>query len=585
MNYQEFLKAAELVAESKGIGVDDVLEAIKEALARGYLRALGGGDDAVVDVTLDEEHGTILIAQIKDVVVDVEDDYLEISPEDALETVNEEKAHLEEQIAECKDKGEKAQLQYLLTLVEASGKNLKPGDRFPIYCPLEDIGKYTFNAIKNALKGNLRVAEQTALYEIYKDHIGEMVTGTVEKAGDRSVTVNIGKASVELTSKELIGDEFFKVGDPIKVYIQEVKEGRGVDGKPSRGPQIEVTRSSTGFLKRLFEEEIHEIYDGTVVIKGIARDAGIRSKVAVYSKDEDVDPTGACIGAKGSRIQKIVSQLGNGKDKEKIDVIAYSDYMPLYIAEALRPAQVVGVAMEGEGDDENARPKAVAIVASGDLRLAIGRRGANARLAKRLTGWDIDIIPVEEAEQDGISYTPIETIKEEAEKAKREKERAIYAASSIRAASAKKASEEKVAVEESVPATTLPEAEEQSAPAEPKAESVTPIVEEKPEKTARPVVHTEVKTTTTLEDLEKELQEKKEGPARHSTEKKRRPRRISEEEVERVKPSEMPSSVLPIYSEEELAEIEAEESEEALDEDIDVGEYDQYDSYYDDDGK
>jgi N utilization substance protein A len=152
--------------------------------------------------------------------------------------------------------------------------------------------------------------------------------------------VNIGRTSVELTRREMIGDEYFKVGDPIKVYIQEVKEA-SQEVKGPRGPQIEVTRSSEGFLKRLFEEEIHEIYDGTVVIKGIAREAGVRSKVAVYSTNEDVDPTGACIGPGGSRIQKIVSQLGNGKDKEKIDIISWSSNPGLYIAESLRPSQVL----------------------------------------------------------------------------------------------------------------------------------------------------------------------------------------------------------------------------------------------------
>ena len=606
MNYQMFLQAAEQVAESKGIEVSDVLVAIKEAIARGYTKALGGGDDAVVDVTLDEEHGTILISQIKDVVPEVEDDYLEISPEDALATADEELEHIEERIGELSSKSDKdeiAQLKYLASLVDASKKLTRPGDRFPIYCPLEDIGKYTYNGIKNALRGNLKSAEQTALYEVYKDHIGEMVTGTVEKAGEKSVSVNIGRAVVELTYKELIGDELFRVGDPIKVYIQEVKETRDENGKVIRGPQIEITRSSAGFLKRLFEEEIHEIYEGTVVIKGIAREAGVRSKVAVYSKDEDIDPTGSCIGPKGSRIQKIVQQLGNGKEKEKIDIIAYSDYMPLYIAESLRPAQVVGVAMEGEGDDENARPVATVIVNDGDTRLAIGRRGANVRLAKKLTGWDIDIVPLSEATEDGLVYTPIEQIKEEAAKAKKEKDKAEYLASSLKAAAEKATMKAEGEKPEEAPLEEAPAVEETpSAPAEEKAEapkaepSIEPKAEEAPkaaetpvapavEKPAKPVVHTEVKTTTTLEDLEKELSEKKDEPTRRGGEKKRRPRRISEEEVERVKPSEMPANVLPIYSDEELAEIEAEESEESLDDDIDESDYDQYDSYYDDDGK
>lgn len=582
MNYQEFLSAAEMVAESKGIEVETVLEAIKEAIRRGYVKgALGGGDDAVVEVRLDEEHGTIVIAQIKDVVEEVEDDYLEISLEDALETAKDEAKRLETMISETpsKEKDLKAQLKYLLSLVENSTKDLRLGDRFPIYCPVQDIGKYTYNGIKMALKGNLKDAEQSALYEIYKDHIGEMVTGSVDRVSERNVYVNIGPAIVELTNKELIGDEFFKVGDPIKVYIQEVAASKE-EGKAPRGPKIEVTRASTGFLKRLFEEEIHEIYDGTVVIKGIARDAGTRAKVAVYSKDEDVDATGACIGNKGSRIQKIVQQLGNGKDKEKIDIVAYSDYMPLYIAESLRPAPVIGVAMEG-AEDEESRPKAVVVVSDNDFRVAIGRRGANVRLARRLTGWDIEVLDLTRAEQQGITYTPIETIREEAESHRKGLERAAYHAESIKAAAEKAAVE--TPVEEVAPTAV------EETPVETKTTVETPVETKPVEEPAKvekpvekPVVKTEVRTTTTLEDLEKELQEKKDEP-RKGGEKKRRPRRISEEEVERVKPSEMPSSVLPIYSEEELAEIEEEESLENLDEDIDASEYEDYDEYYEDD--
>ena len=566
-----FVEALRGLADAKGLSDEEVLHALEEATERAYVKELGGGDDAVVSCHIDPETGKVTLAQIKDVVDEVTDDYLQISVEDANEGLAEPK--------------------------------YKAGDKFAIYEDIADASKVMAKAVKNNFRQKLGEAERTALYKIYKDHIGEMMVGTVEKSDDKTTTISIGRTTIELTRKELIGDEYFRIGDQIKVYIQEVRPAAPIDGKPMRAPQIEATRSSEGFLKRLFEEEIHEIYDGTVVIKAIARKAGYRSKVAVSSNNEDVDATGACIGQGGSRIQKIVQQLGNGKDKEKIDIIAYSDYMPLYIAESLRPAQVLGVAMEGEGDDENARPVATVIVNDGHTRLAIGRRGANVRLAKKLTGWDIDIVPLSEATEDGLVYTPIEEIKEEAAKAKKEKDKAEYLASSLKAAAEKatmKAEEEKP---EEVPAEEAKKAEEATAaPAEEKAEApkAEPAVETKAEeapkaaetpaapaveKPAKPVVHTEVKTTTTLEDLEKELSEKKDEPIRRGGEKKRRPRRISEEEVERVKPSEMPANVLPIYSDEELAEIEAEESEESLDDDIDESDYDQYDSYYDDDGK
>ena len=251
MDATAFFSAVNELAESKGISKEAVIESLKDSLQKAYIKYLGGGDDAVVTVTIDEEKGDISVAQIKKVVDEVQDDYLEVSVEDANAGLKKAK--------------------------------YKAGDDFAIPCSVDEFSKMAAMAVRNLLRQNLATAERTALYDIYKDHIGEMVTGTVEKADDRSVSVNIGRTTVELGRREMIGDEYFKVGDPIKVYIQEVKSAVPEEGKAPRGPQIEVTRSSEGFLKRLFEEEIHEIYDGTVIIKGIAREAGIRSKVAVMA--------------------------------------------------------------------------------------------------------------------------------------------------------------------------------------------------------------------------------------------------------------------------------------------------------------
>ncbi|MBP5216205.1 MAG: transcription termination factor NusA, partial [Bacilli bacterium] len=334
MNNNAFKEALAELAKAKGISEEAIIEALRESLEKAYLRYLGGSKegllDPVVNVDIDPETGKITLENIKRVVLDVEDDYLEISEEDA-------NAGLKK-------------------------KKYKPGDDFVIPCPVDQLTKLTAMSVKNLLRQKIAEAERAALYEVYKDRIGEMITGTVEKADDRSLLVDIGRTKVELSRRELIGDEFFKVGDQIKVYIQEVKSAHTEEkkeGAKPRGPQIEVTRSSEGFLKRLFEEEIREIYDGTVVIKAIAREAGIRSKVAVTSANEDIDATGACIGPGGTRIQKVVAQLGNGKEKEKIDIINYSSNPACFIIEAVRPATVVGVALY-PASEENPAQKAVA---------------------------------------------------------------------------------------------------------------------------------------------------------------------------------------------------------------------------------
>lgn len=588
MDAAAFTSAIHEIAESKGISDEAVVNALKDALQKAYVHHLAQGleigDDAVVTVDIDLVKGKITLAQVKKVVDDVQDDYLEISTEDANEGLKKAK--------------------------------YKAGDDYAIECSSDELSKMTAQAVKTILRQKIAEAERVALYDIYKDHIGEMVTGTVEKADDRSVSVNIGRTVVELGRREMIGDEYFKVGDPIKLYIQEVKEA-DQEGKPTHGPQIEVTRSSEGFLKRLFEEEIHEIYDGTVLIKCIAREAGVRSKVAVMSTNEDVDATGACIGPSGSRIQKIVAQLGNGKEKEKIDIIAYSDNAGLYIGESLRPAQVVGVAIEPV-DPENPRKKATVVVKDDQLSLAIGKKGANTRLASKLTGYSIEILEETAAAEEGVAFVTMEELQKQAEEEKKARERVAYAEKSQEEAR-KRADEATLAATMAMPTSEVvedEEGEEPSAaaetPVEPAiatpAEPVAPAIQaeapaaasvaEAPvaEVAPAPVTPTEVKTTKTLDELEKELEEEKKrqpyqpaAPYGYSKDHKygKRPHRITEEEQEHAKPTEAPAAgaaAMPIYSQEELDEIAKEEEAQNSDSKNQSDDLDNedFDKYYDD---
>lgn len=611
IDLKAFLEAQKEVSESKGISDEDVLNAFTEAVKAAYVRVLGGGvkdmPDPIVtcSIDLEDKANPIHLAQVKTVKDEVEDDVLEIETEEANEGLDEPK--------------------------------YKDGDEYVIPADPDELTKVFHLAVKSSFRQKLAEAERSALYEIYKDHIGEMMNGTVERADDRTVLVNIGRTNVELSRRELIGDEFFRVGDPIKVYIQKVETAAAPEpGKKPRGPQIEATRASEGFLKRLFEEEIHEIYDGTVVIKAVARKAGIRSKVAVATNNEDVDPTGACIGQGGSRIQKIVSQLGNGKAKEKIDVISYSEDLALFVAEACRPAQVLGVKLE-EGEDEYGKRHAVAVIKDGDLPLAMGKYKSNIDLARKLTGVSIELLEESAALEKGLDYTPIEALRAKEEQAKKEKARQEYLKKTQEEAARrleeeerakarlaeeearrkqeeearlaseqeKKQEEKKPSVEPIVPAEApktgaKPEefpaeaanpvaaalaAMKRQAEEEAKLASEKPAEEAPAEKQPEEIVHQEIQTTTTLSDLEAQLEASKEKKTRPA--KKGRPRKITEEEVKRevVKPS-VSDNAMPVYTEEELAKIEEEEADNNYDADIESDEdidqdYADYDQYYD----
>lgn len=575
MNVENFKNAITELSVAKGVDEETIFLALKDALEKAFLKSLGGGEDAKVYVDIDLDNGFITLAQLKAVVEDVTDDYLEITKDDAEEENEVKIEDIEDELSGLtkKDKEKKHDLEILLSKVKEAGEHITLGEYYPIYASLSDMTKTFMKAVMSLLHGRIVEAERGLLYEYYKDHIGELITGTVEKCDDKGCLIDVGRTKVELSKREMIGDEMFRAGDPIRVYIQEVKKKD--DGK---GAQVELTRSSAGFLKRLFEEEIHEIFDGTVLIKGVAREAGIKSKISVMSTNPDVDATGACIGQGGSRIQKIVAQLGNGKEKEKIDIIPYSVNPLLYVADSLKPVKALGVDVL---DEDN--KKVSVIVKDDDFSTALGKRGVNVRLARQLTGWDIGILKESEAKKDEIAYVTYDELKAQEEEMKVQKQRDDFLKKSKEDLEKKK-EQEALAQKEGEAAPVVTSFKETATIEEqPVVTETKPVVEEVKEE--QPVETLEVKTTKTLEDLEKELANTKVQKSEKKPVQKKRPHHISDEEVERVKPNEVPQNMMPIYTKEELEEIEKEESNLDYDDNYDDIDLEDYDEYYDDDNR
>ncbi len=550
INIEEIKNALEQIEVSRSIDKDTFLHLLKEACVKGYKKELGG-DDAVVDINIDLEKGTLEMGQIKDVVDEVEDDFLEISCEDANEL----------------DKT----------------KTYKAGDKFYIPADVEKMRKAIVLYIKSSLKQKISETERNNLLEAFKDKIGTMVTGVVERVDDnKGLDVNIGRTNVFLPKSQMIKDEKFYPRDPIKLFVSDVS-------MTSKGAKINVSRSNEGFLGALFNEEIHEIYDGTIKIKAIARRAGERSKVAVYSLEKNVDAAGACIGPNGARIQRIVSQLGNGASKEKIDIIDYSPNLALYVMDSLKPALVLGIKMD---KDENDKTKAIVVVKDDVLSTAIGRKGINVHLACKLTGVNIEVMSETDALAKNIEYQSfmevqaLDSEQRAKEAIKEEKKNEVlpslpegYVAPLERVY----AEEENNDIDESLL--------EQSEKEEERIEEtpIETILKEENEvelKLNKEEEKQEVKTTTTLEDLEKSLEEDDSHSKNKQSSKNKKTNKEEHQKQDKNEPKYADTSkYMSIYTDEELAELDEEEyEEEAYDDEEDI-DYDEYDQYYDDDDK
>lgn len=552
INAQDFLNALDTLEAEKGISKEKILESLKEAMKKGFRKQLGG-DDAYVRVDIDTTKGTIEMYQMKEIVEEVEDDFLQISLADARK--------------------------------ENSSYNV--GDFYLIPANIDELKKATALTIKSVLKQKFAEAEKAALYEVFKDKIGTMIIGRVEKVDERGLYVNVGRTSVFLPRQHMIGDEVFLVGDSIKLYVSDV-------GSNTKGAQISVSRANEGFLKCLFEEGYQDIIEGTIVIKKVARRSGERCKIALYSNDPNLDAAGSCIGPNGSKVQKIVSQLGNGVNKEKIDVINWYENPALFIIEAIKPAQALGLIME---DNNHAK----IVVNDDQYTVAIGRRGVNVFLAAKITGYKLEIKTLDEVLASGLTYKTLEQITAEDIEARaikvREQQLELlkqqqnkqsvlpglpegYVAPQERVYEEETSDMDDALLEQSeneevieVSNDTLPVVEEE-------------VIQEVKEVTTKESVKeevTKVETTTTLEDLEKELEKSSQKQTKKSNYKKFK-KNTKEEEKEELSPisSLDPSKYMSIYTEEELKEFEEEEIDEYDDYDDDI-DYDEYDEYYDDD--
>ncbi len=381
MDNKEFKKALEVLVKEKGIDEDVIYSAMELALTSAYKKNYNSLSNVRVDI--DRETGDIKVFSYKTVVDrSIEDKYKKFSDID-FDDIDE----------EAEDGGEVLPFVYdpkiHLTLEEARKivPDINIGDTIEEEVTPHDFGRVAAATAKQVLVQKIREAERNVIIDEFSDKQDEMVVGTVEMEDVRNYYIDLGKTQGILPKTEIIPGEVIKMGSSIKVYITKVDNN-------SKGPIILLSRSHYGFVKRLFELEIPEINEGIILVYSVAREAANRTKIAVYSENERVDAVGACIGEKGSRINRIIDEL-NG---EKIDIIEYSKDPATFIANALSPAKNLHVFVTDEKKKE-----AMVVVDDENLSLAIGKKGLNVRLAARLTHYKLDIKTYEQAREEGIN--------------------------------------------------------------------------------------------------------------------------------------------------------------------------------------
>lgn len=385
MNSKEFKTALDLIVKEKGIEKSVIIEAMELALTSAYKKNYHSLSNVRVDVNGDS--GEIHVYSFKTVVPD---NYEELEEWDLLdkEEAEEDIASEEEQEVEEKEPfifDERIHIP--LTEARVIVPNIEVGETIEEEVTPKDFGRVAASTAKQVVVQKIREAERNAIVEEFSDKQDEMATGTVEMEDIRNYYINLGRTQGILPKSETIPGENIKMGSNIKVYISKVENG-------SKGPLILLSRNHYGFVKRLLELEIPEINDGTILVYSVARDAGNRSKVAVYSENANVDPVGSCIGEKGMRIANILKELGG----EKLDIVKYDKDASTFIANALSPAKDVRVFITSEKDNE-----ALAVVNNDNLSLAIGKKGMNVRLASRLTHYKIDVKTYDQARECGIN--------------------------------------------------------------------------------------------------------------------------------------------------------------------------------------
>jgi len=339
VNNTELIRAIKQLEEEKGLSTDVLIEAIEAALLSAYKKNFGAAAQNI-RVEVDRETGEQHVYSIRTIVDEFTD----------------------------------SNTQVPLAEAQTWDPESRVGDILEVEVTPRDFGRIAAQTAKQVIVQRIREAERDMVYKEFRDREGDIVTGTVQRVERRNVYMDLGRIEAVLPPTEQVPREGYRQNDRVKAYVVEVKQG-------NRGPQIVVSRTHPGLLKRLFELEVPEIYEGIVEIKAIAREAGARSKVAVVSRDRNVDAVGACVGPKGSRVQSIVDELRG----EKIDIVPWAADSAAFVASALSPAKVIRVEISEE------TKTALVIVPDNQLSLAIGKEGQNARLAAKLTGWRIDI--------------------------------------------------------------------------------------------------------------------------------------------------------------------------------------------------
>lgn len=334
----EFLDALRQIEKEKEIPLEVLLSAIESALETAYKKNFAATGD--VRVRVSSSKGGFHVYCEKDVVSDVENEHTEISVKEA----------------------------------QRFDPNVGPGDVIEIEVTPEDFGRIAAQTAKQVVVQRIREAERERVFEEFGERVGEVLTGTVQRREQRNVFVNVGKVEALLPPAEQVPTEPYRFNDRIKVYVLEVR-------RTSKGPQVVVSRTHPSLIRRLFELEVPEIAEGIVTIKSVAREPGARTKVAVFSNDDKVDPMGACVGHRGTRVQSVVNELYD----EKIDIVRWNENIEKFIGEALSPAKAISVSCDEE------TKTALVVMPDSQLSLAIGKSGQNVRLAARLTGWRIDI--------------------------------------------------------------------------------------------------------------------------------------------------------------------------------------------------
>lgn len=346
---QELLNAMDYLEKEKSIPREILIETIEAALLTAYKKNYTQHKNVKVDLNL--TNGSYRVISRKDVVEEVEDETAEVDLETAR-TVN---------------------------------PAYEIGDPYDEDVTPKDFNRVGAQAAKQAVMQRLRDAERGILYDEFVDKEDEVMTGLIDRVDHRFVYIQLGRTDAVLSESERIPNEVYRPNERIKVYVNKVEQ-------TTKGPQIFVSRTHPNLLKRLFEKEVPEIYDGTVEVMSVAREAGERSKISVHAENTDVDAVGSCVGAKGARVEAVVNELSG----EKIDIVLWDTDPKVFVRNALSPSQVVDVLV----DEEN--QSTVVIVPDNQLSLAIGKKGQNARLAAKLTGWKIDIKSESDAIEEGI---------------------------------------------------------------------------------------------------------------------------------------------------------------------------------------